>query len=108
MSELLADLMRDRRLMKEASSQLRERGFELARAEAEYQSAKSARALELKADGMPATMISLVIKGDKKVAGKMFERDCAQVRYDSAKEALQVYKLDARMLEAQIDREWRG
>ena len=38
----------------------------------------------------------------------MFERDCAQVRYDSAKEALQVYKLDARMLEAQIDREWRG
>ena len=67
MSELLADLMRVRRLMKEASSQLRERGFELARAEAEYQSAKNARALELKAEGMPATMIALVIKGDEKV-----------------------------------------
>ena len=37
---------------------------------------------------------------------KLFERDCAQVMYDSAREALNCYKLDARLIEAQIEREW--
>lgn len=108
MSDLLADLMRDRDLMKRASEALKERGIALAKAEAEYQTAKHSRSLAMKADGHSATMIQLLIKGDEKVSLAMFARDCAQVEYDSAREALNVYKLDARLLEAQIDREYRG
>lgn len=106
MHQLYNDLARDRDLMQTASKELKDRGIALAKAESEYQTAKSKRALELKAEGYAATMIALILKGDEQVSVKLFERDCAQALYDSAKEALQCYKLDARLLEAQISREW--
>ena len=108
MSDLLSELIRDRELMKTASKQLKERGVALAVAEAEYQTAKAKRALAMQANGQSATMIQLVIKGDEEVSRKLFARDCAEAEYESAREALNVYKLDARLLEAQIDREYRG
>ena len=108
MSDLLSELIRDRELMKTASKQLKERGVALAVAEAEYQTAKAKRALAMQADGQSVTMIQLVIKGDEEVSEKLFARDCAEAEYESAREALNVYKLDARLLEAQIDREYRG
>lgn len=108
MSDLVSELMADRKQMKESAKRLEEAGLALATAEAEYQAAKHTRVLQLKAKGHSATMIQLLIKGDERVSEKMFERDCAQVLYDSAKEALNVYKLDARLLEAQIDREFRS
>lgn len=108
MDDLVTGLMRDRDLMKKASSEMKERGMALANAEAEYQTAKAKTALVLKAEGLSATFIQLVIKGDERVSPSLLARDCAQVDYDSAREALNVYKLDARLLEAQIDREYRG
>lgn len=92
--------------MKAASSELKERGIAKAKAEAEYQAVKNRRVLELKAEGCSASLIQMLIKGDAEVNKKLFERDCADVLYESAKEALQTYKLDARLLEAQISREW--
>lgn len=106
MHEIYSALSRDRDLMKAASKELKERGIMKAKAEAEYQTAKNKRVLELKAEGCSASMIQMTIKGDPEVNKKLFERDCAEVIYESAKEALQVYKLDARLLEAQISREW--
>lgn len=106
MDNLFQMLQDDRRLMKAASSELKKRGETYARAEAEYQATKNKRALELKADGFSATMIQLIIKGDDEVNDKLFERDLAEMDYRSAIEALNVYKLDARMIEAQIQREW--
>lgn len=106
MHEVYEALAKDRDLMKTASKELRDRGITLAKAEAEYQRAKNTRVLEMKAQGMAATMIQLTIKGDPAVTMKLFERDCAQVLYDSAKEALNCYKLDARLLESQLEREW--
>ncbi|MEG0324405.1 MAG: hypothetical protein RR547_02760 [Raoultibacter sp.] len=108
MSDLVTDLMQDRDLMKKASELLKQRGYVLAKAEAEYQTAKNVTALIMKAEGLSATMIQLILKGDERVSVPMNKRDCARVEYDSAKEALNVYKLDARLLEAQIDREYRG
>lgn len=95
-----------RRLMRAASEECKGRGLELARAERDYQQAKNKRALELKAQGFPATLIGQVLKGDESVSEAMFRRDCAQVLYDSAREALNVYKLDCRLIESQIEREW--
>lgn len=103
---LIEAVNRDRELMLLAVSEAKERGIALARAEAEYQAAKHAKVLELKADGMPATLIQLLVKGDEDVSMKLFMRDCAQVEYDSAREAINAYKLSARLVEAQIQREW--
>lgn len=104
--DLLTSLQRDRELMLKAVSEAKERGIKLAHAEASYQTAKHRRVLQMKADGMSATMISLLLKGDEEVSISLFERDCAQVEYDSAKEAINAYKLSARLTEAQIQREW--
>lgn len=95
-----------RKQMKNASKELRDRGKAKARAEADYQAAKARRALEMKAEGHSGTMIQTLIKGDPEVNQKLFERDCAEVLYESAKEALNVYKLDAKLLEADIERAW--
>lgn len=106
MLDLLNGIEEDRKLMKRASEELKKRGYELANAESEYQKSKYKRALEMKADGMSATMINLLIKGDPEVSIKLLARDCAQANYQSAIEALNCYKLDARLLEAQLSREW--
>lgn len=106
MQQVYNDLARDRDLMQRASRELKERGLEKARTAAEYYSAKNRRVLELKAEGHSATMIALIIKGDEEVCERLLAKECAEVLYDSAKEALQCYKLDARLLEAQISREW--
>lgn len=95
-----------RKQMKNASKELRDRGKAKARAEADYQAVKNRRALEMKAEGHSGTMIQTLIKGDPEVNEKLFARDCAEVLYESAKEALQVFKLDAKLTEAQISREW--
>lgn len=97
----------NRELMFTAQEQLEELGREKARAEAAYQATKARVALRMKADGMTATMIQLTIKGDPEVNTALMARDCAETDYESAKEALNVYKLDLRVVEAQIERENR-
>lgn len=104
--DLLSRLQRDRELMLAAVSEAKERGIRLAHAEAAYQTAKHQRVLQMKDEGMSATMIQMLLKGDEHVSLPLFERDCAQVEYDSAKEAINAYKLSARLTEAQIQREW--
>ena len=106
MQDVYAALARDRDLMKAASEELKGRGIARARAEADYQAVKNRRVLEMKAEGYSASLIQMLIKGDEEVNTKLFERDCAEVVYDSAKEALNCYKLDARLLEAQLERDW--
>lgn len=104
--DLLHDLQHDRELMKTAVAECTERGRAMARAEAEYQEAKNIRVLEMKDERMPATLIQLLIKGDPDVNEKLLKRDIARVEYESAKDAVNVYKLDARLIEQQIQREW--
>lgn len=106
MQDLFEALEHDRRLMKTAVEELSKRGKELARAEAKYQAEKNKRVLQLRDEGMSATLIQLTIKGDRSVNKLLFERDCAQVMYDSAQEALNCYKLDSRLVEAEIERQW--
>ena len=105
---LIDELVKDRELMKTASKELKKRGYEWAKAETAYQSTKARRALEMKDKGIPATLIQTIIKGDREVSEKLFQRMVAEAEYTSAKEALNVYKLDAKLLEEQIDREWRS
>lgn len=104
--DLLSDLQRDRDLMRKAVAECTDRGRKLAKAEAEYQAIKNVRVLEMKAEMLPATLIQILIKGDPAVNEKLLQRDVAQVEYDSARDAVNVYKLDARLIEQQIQREW--
>ena len=85
---------------------LRKTGSELAEAERAYQVKKAEVALRLRDDGMPVGLIEMTIKGHREVAPLMFKRDIASVTYEANKDAVQSVKLQMRLIENQIQREW--
>lgn len=94
------------RLLDMSLKEAKERGAKCVLAEAEYYSAKANAAFALKAEGMSGTMISIVIKGHPMVVDKMLEYHAAQVEYENAKEARNVYKKKLDTLREQYQREW--
>lgn len=94
------------RLMSLALSEAKKRGDALWRAEAAYYTAKAKAAFELKGQGNSATFIEMVIKGVPDVADAMAKYHAAQVEYDNAKEAVNVYKKRLTYLNEQYAREW--
>ena len=94
------------RLLDMSLKEAKERGAKCVLAEAEYYSAKANAAFAMKADGMSGTMISIVIKGHPMVVDKMLEYHAAQVEYENAKEARNVYKKKLDTLREQYQREW--
>ena len=87
---------------------LRQNGEAYARAERDYQVIKSQTVLQMKEQGVTATEMSLTIKGKPEVAEKMFKRDVAEVRYKANIEHINVVKLQLRLIENQISREWNN
>lgn len=97
------------RLMAELTAsirKLRDNGANLADAERDYKITLRKEALKLRADDMPVTLINQIIYGVPEVAEKRFKRDVEQANYDANKEHINVCKLQLRILEAQLSREW--
>ena len=89
-----------------AVRELRARGTAYSQAERDYRVALRKAVLEERTKGTPVTIISDVCRGREDIAQLRFERDCAETLYKSAQEALQVFKLQCRLIEAQIQREY--
>ena len=86
---------------------LRKYGQELAECEKNYKVTLRQEALKLRNDeNMPVTLINQIIYGVPEVANKRFKRDVAQAMYDTSKENVNVLKLQLRVLEGQMQREW--
>ena len=81
-------------------------GNEYAKAEHDYKIEVAKTALELKDSGMAVTMIGMVIYGTKKVPEYRLKRDIADVMYRTAQENINSIKLQLRLLEAEIERQW--
>jgi hypothetical protein len=94
--------------LRESVSYMRRAGENYARAQNAYKIAVNQEFLRLRADGTPVTMISKIVTGQPEVAPKMLERDIAETLYKTAQENIQAIKLQMRILENQIDREYRG
>ena len=94
------------RRLDEEIENLKNAGVEAAEAERQYRLAEKQNALWLKEQGYTASMIDKILKGY--CADSLFKRDVAKVMYDSAQELINVLKTRIRVLEGQIDREWRG
>lgn len=77
-----------------------------AQAEFDYYRQKRDTAFRLQEEGVSATMINIVLKGEPEVAILMRERDIAKGRYEATKEAINIVKLQMRMTDSQIGREW--
>lgn len=86
---------------------LRRNGVELAEREREYKLTLRTEALKLRQEkGMAVTLIDLIIYGVPEVAQLRFKRDVAQATYDANKEHINVTKLQIRLLESQLNREY--
>lgn len=104
--DLFIELQDKQRLLETALGELGKRGRAHANAEQVYRIALAQKILEEREKNVPVTIISDICRGDKAIAKLKFERDCAEVIYSAALEAIQTYKLAIRMLDAQIGREW--
>ena len=104
----MQELQEKVQLIDSALQQLGKRGRSYAQAEMDYRQALNQKILMERDKGTPVTIISDVCREDRAVAKYKFERDVAEVVYKSAMEALNVYKLQLRILENQIEREYRG
>lgn len=104
--DLYQELMRKRAELDYCIKQLRINGSALADAEREYKIRLRAECLALRDEGMPVTLIQLTVYGVDEVAELRHQRDLCQVTYDANKDAVNSLKLQLRLIDAQIQREF--
>lgn len=86
---------------------LRKTGTEFAEAEKDYKIKLREEALKLRAEkGMAVTLIQQVVYGVPEVAQKRYMRDIKEVVYQANQEAINSIKLQIRVIENQLQREW--
>lgn len=85
---------------------LRTNGTNYAQAEKEYKVLLRQECLKLRDSGMAIGMIDKTCYGIPEVADARFRRDVAETVYKANLEAIQSIKLEMRLIESQIQREW--
>lgn len=104
--DLINEIGQKSRMLDTAVKELGTRGRAYAQAEHDYRVALAEKTLIERDKGTPATICSDVCRGDRKIAKLRFERDVAEVVYRSALEAINATKLQIKILDAQVEREW--
>ena len=85
---------------------LRKTGTEYAQAERDYKVLLRGECLKLRDEGMAIGMIDKTCYGIPAVAEARYKRDVAEAVYKANLEAINAIKLQMRLIEAQISREW--
>jgi glutamine synthetase len=106
--DLVELIEQKREMLNRAITASKDRGIAYATAEREYNIAKTKKAFQWQNEGMKITFITDNIRGDAEIANLKWERDCCEVLYDSAKDYINGVKLELRLLENQLEREWKG
>ena len=104
--ELYAELQAKTRQLEASIRQLRQNGTAYAQAEREYKVLLRQECLKLRDDGMAIGMIDKTCYGIPAVAEARFKRDVAETVYKANQEAINSVKLQLRLIESQISREW--
>lgn len=94
------------KMLDKAINDLAKNGYDLADKERKYKIEVNKKALELRADDMPVTLINQIIYGYEEISKLRFERDIAQVKYNANLEYINTIKLQIRVLENQYNKEW--
>lgn len=85
---------------------LKQNGAALAEAEKNYKVLLRSECLKLRDEGMAVGMIDKVCYGIPSVAEARFKRDVAEAVYKANQEAINSLKLQMRLIESQLSREW--
>jgi hypothetical protein len=106
MMELYQELVNKTRQLETSIKMLRQNGTAYAEAEREYKILLAQECLKLRDEGMAIGMIDKTCYGLPSVAAARFKRDVADVTYKANMEAINSLKLQLRLIESQISREW--
>lgn len=93
-------------LLTSALSEYKKRGQEYARAYKDYRVKVAKKLLELRADGMPVTIAYDIARGDEEVANAKEKEIITECLYKSCQEAINTFKLQIKVLQAQIDNDY--
>ena len=86
--------------------ELRKSGTAYAEAERAYKVKLRETALRLRSQDMAVGMISMTVYGVPEVAELRFKRDCCEAVYKANVEAINAIKLEIRIINEQLSREW--
>lgn len=104
--ELYQELQQKTNQLDYSVKQLRENGTNYAQAEKDYKILLRQECLKLRDEGMAIGMIDKTCYGIPNVAEARFRRDVAEAVYKANQEAINTLKLQMRLIESQINREW--
>ena len=106
MQDLMAELQEKAGVLSKSVNALRNNGIAYARAEKDYKILLRQECLKLRDAGMPVGMIDKTCYGIPSVAEARFRRDAQDAVYRANLEHINAVKLQLRLIESQIEREW--
>ena len=106
--DLLNELWKINELLTKALEQYKQRGREYAKAQRDYRVLLRQEILKLRVEGVPVTIISDLARGEDKVAEAKQNEVIQESLYKSCQEAINTYKLQIRILQEQINKEYEG
>lgn len=106
MVDPISEVFRRSEMLEVALKECKTRGVAYANAEHDYRVALASKIASLEAEGAKQTTIIEKARGSPDVAKLALERDLAKVLYETAQDALLVYRKQIEVLRDQIEREW--
>ena len=104
--ELFAERDRIKKSLDGSLLKAYENGLEASEKNRIYRMMLSQKIMELKAEGMPISIIEKVARGDESVAEAEFEKNVAEVKYRASNENIMAQKKLFESIEADIKREY--
>ena len=104
--DLLNELQAKIKQLELSVKELRTSGTNYAKAERDYKILLRTECLKLRDEGMVIGMIDKTCYGLPTVAEARYMRDIAKTVYEANQDAINSLKLQIRVIEAQINREW--
>lgn len=105
-SDLFEELQSKTKQLEMSIRQLRKSGTDYAEAERAYKILLRQECLKLRDAGMPIGLIDKTCYGIPQVAEARFHRDVCEAVYKANLEAINSIKLQLRLIDAQLQREW--
>ena len=106
MMDLYQELQNKTAQLEASIKQLRKSGTAYAEAERDYKILLRSECLKLRDEGMAIGMIDKTCYGIPSVAEARFQRDVCETVYKANLEAINSIKLQMRLIEGQLQREW--
>ena len=104
--DLYTELMEKTSELDIAIKEFRVSGRKYSECERAYRVAKAKASLTLKTQGYAVSLIGDIVYNNEEVANALFERDLSEVIYKSHQEEINSLKLQIRIIEGQLQREY--